>query len=242
MFRQQCIEIFSRTHSNYDWNAKEKDGDQIFEEEFNEVQNDQKIFLLEESGAEVTTTQEESKQYISGSEDMKDQDPYEEETNEEDFEVEDVYLEFEPEEIEMQTSKSELPIANRKSYTVEEKLNIIKFAEDNNNRFAARNFNINESSVRCFRRQKEILLKMNPQKKTNRKANPHWPKLEEELKKYVLSASSSPKLKEIKEKALEIAEKHQIEKFSGSNSYIFKFMQRHSLPICSPRPRKNKTN
>jgi Tc5 transposase DNA-binding domain/Brinker DNA-binding domain len=135
-------------------------------------------------------------------------------------------------------------VLSRKSYTVTDKLKIIAYAEENNNRQAARHFNMNESSVRCFRRQKELLLKMCPEKKTNRRALPHWPDLEEELKEFVLNHptkhGAKAKLKDIKKEAIVIAEKHGIAGFNGSNSYIFKFMQRHSLPSASPRPRKQK--
>jgi CENP-B N-terminal DNA-binding domain/Tc5 transposase DNA-binding domain len=135
-------------------------------------------------------------------------------------------------------------VLNRKSYTVTDKLKIIAYAEENNNRQAARHFNMNESSVRCFRRQKDLLLKMCPQKKTNRRALPHWPNLEQELKQFVLNHpikhGTKAKLKDIRKEAILIAEKHGIAGFNGSNSYIFKFMQRHSLPSASPRPRKHK--
>lgn len=134
-------------------------------------------------------------------------------------------------------------VLNRNSYTVEMKLKIIQYAEEHNNRMAARFFNMNESTVRCFRRHKEVLLNMSPQKKTNRKAFPHWPKLETELKDFVINHpakhGTKAKLKEIKKEAISIAAKHGIENFNGSNSYIFKFMQRHSLPSASPRPRKH---
>lgn len=173
------------------------------------------------------------------------------EENEEQYE--NIYLEFEEEEEEMQetpkqckqmkSEPSDRVVMNRKSYTVKDKLKIIEYAEENNNRVAARHFNINESSVRCFRRQKDSLIEMfkkDPQKKTNRKAFPHWPKLEEELKQFVLNHDTKPKLKEIQQEAINIANKQGIENFSGTNSYIFKFMTRNNLPSASPRPRKNK--
>lgn len=131
---------------------------------------------------------------------------------------------------------------NRKSYTATEKLHIVEFAEQNTNRLAARKFGVNESTVRCFRKQKQALLKMKPEKKSNRKASPHWPKLEAELKKYVLAEAESTgalvKMKIIREKAIELAEKHGIPNFNGSNSFVFKFMQRNQIPTASPRARK----
>lgn len=56
----------------------------------------------------------------------------------------------------------------RKSYTVQQKLQMIEYAEQNSNREAARKFDLNESTIRCFRRQKETLEGMNPNKSTNR--------------------------------------------------------------------------
>lgn len=205
----------------------------------------------------------ESSQLITPEEEIDDED-YDIADNKSTFEpgneneqFEDYCLEFEEEETEEDDQKEEEEksdikprtsrqgtVLNRKSYTVEEKLKIIEHAEQHNNRVTARHYEINESSVRCFRRQKEMLLKMNPLKKTNRKAFPHWPKLEEELKEYVinhpLEHGTKAKLKEIKQEALCIASRHGIENFNGSNSYIFKFMTRHKLPSASPRPRKLK--
>lgn len=167
-----------------------------------------------------------------------------------------VYLEYEQEDVQKK------PVLNRKSYTVEEKLKIVEYAQKFNNRIgkkmsektsqsftskslpAARHFGINESSVRCFRKQKEMLLKMHPHKKSNRKAFPHWPELEAELKQFVLNYpnehGTKAKLKDIRKAAIDIASKHGIENFNGSNSYIFKFMLRNQLPSASPRPRKVK--
>lgn len=83
---------------------------------------------------------------------------------------------------------------------------------------------------------------MSPEKKTNRKAFPHWPDLEKELKEFVENYPSEhgvkAKLKDIKQQAIVIAKKRGIDNFNGSNSYIFKFMQRNHIPSASPRPRK----
>lgn len=254
-FKLQCIDVYQRINPTYQEQPLHyEEEDELIDpysgiEDSSEPQkeSEQEIFMIGASGGEGNIVEEdESKEYIVTNEDELDdvKDQFDDDQSNQGFE--NIYLEFEPEE-ELETKPPKTACRmNRKSYTVEEKLNIIKFAEENNNRVAARNYNINESSVRCFRRQKEILLKMNPQKKTNRKANPHWPQLEEELKKYVLNHpaehGSKAKLKEIKKEAIEIAAKHGIEKFNGSNSYIFKFMQRHQLPSASPRPRKIKTD
>lgn len=234
MFKHQCVDIYRKL--NYE--AVETFTEVTAKSQTNESTE---IYIENIVGNETaleTTMNEESEQIQM--------------TNDEEQEYEDVYLEFDVEEGEEEEEmldvdekpKNSKNIMNRKSYTVAKKLQIIEYAEEHNNRVAARFFNMNESSVRCFRRQKEILLKMSPLKKTNRKAFPHWPKLEAELKEFVLNHTKvhgiKAKLKDIKEHAIEISKKHGIENFNGSNSYIFKFMQRHQLPSASPRPRKNR--
>lgn len=252
-FKQQCLDVYQRINPSY-----QQEHQQQYEEEDEELidpfsseshKEEQEMFIIGESGGEGSIAEDPEGKAFIVSEDKKfivnNEDDGKDQFEDSDTTFDNIYLEFEPEDgIEVKTPKSTGIVVSRKSYTVEEKLNIIKFAEENNNRVAARNFAINESSVRCFRRQKEMLLKMNPQKKSNRKANPHWPQLEEELKQYVINHpaehGSKAKLKDIKREAIKIATKHGIEKFNGSNSYIFKFMQRHQLPSASPRPRKVK--
>lgn len=134
----------------------------------------------------------------------------------------------------------------RKYYSAEQKLEILELAERCGNREAARRYKLNESSVRCFRRQKHELVKLQKEgKSTNRHAAPHWPKLEKELEKWVemqkaKCSSSKLKIKEIREEAQKIAKRQKIPNFNGSNSYIFKFMQRHQIPSASPKPRRIK--
>lgn len=198
------------------------------------------LFIVGEENGALIATEANEDEYLMATDEINDSGE----------QFDNIYLEFEDdEEVESSPRRSqssnERTVMSRKSYTVEEKLKIIDDAEKHSNRVTARKYNINESSVRCFRRQKETLLKMNPQKKTNRRAFPHWPKLEEELKEFVINHpiehGTKAKLKEIKHEAIKIAAKNGIEGFNGSNSYIFKFMTRHQLPSASPRPRKHKT-
>lgn len=232
MFKHQCVETFRKLNGE----ATDPFADESAKNQPTEIyiENDREPVLSEE-GEQIQLNNDEEQEY------------------------EDVYLEFdiegdeegseelllEVDEKPKKTNKSSPKnVMNRKSYTVANKLQIIEYAEEHNNRSAARFFNMNESSVRCFRRQKEVLLKMSPLKKTNRKAFPHWPKLETELKDFVINHpkahGTKAKLKDIKEKAIEISKKHGIDNFNGSNSYIFKFMQRHQLPSASPRPRRTR--
>lgn len=243
-FRRQCIEIHQRIypkedietivletqHETADVKEHCEDQSEVFEEH-----GDEEETIITEEGGDV--------QYGSS--------VNENQFSEVEQEYDDVYLEFEEEDEEIVEQKDtyEKPkikkdetILNRKSYTVDKKLKIIEYAETHNNRVAARFFNMNESSIRCFRRQKDVLLKMNPEKKTNRRAFPHWPVLEKELKEFVVNYpiehGVKAKLKDIKQESIAIAEKQGIDNFNGSNSWCFKFMQRHKLPSASPRPRK----
>lgn len=215
----------------------------------NESLDDNDAMLANEEGEEYLVTAETDKSQI---EEQEYEDLYLEYEDQEETEDDSLVVEQPPQDEDRKQNfcshsshkgKSKNAV-NRKSYTVEKKLEIIEHAEKHNNRVTARFFDINESSVRCFRRQKEMLLKMSPQKMTNRRAFPHWPKLESELKQYVINHpnehGTKAKLKEIKKEAIQIAAKQGIENFNGSNSYIFKFMQRHQLPSASPRPRKNR--
>lgn len=129
--------------------------------------------------------------------------------------------------------------AIRKSFTVAQKLDIVAYAEENSNRQAARHYDINESTVRCFRRQKAQLITMKPEKSTNRHGTVYWPDLEEALKTWVKSQKDKPRIHQIQKEACVIAKSLGYQNFSGSTSYIFKFMQRNGINSSSPRPRKS---
>lgn len=131
----------------------------------------------------------------------------------------------------------------RNSYTVGIKLAVIELAEKQGNRVASRIYHINESCVRGWRKQKDQLLKMNVNKKTQRRAFPHWPELEVELKQWVTEQyqnDTKVKFQDIKNRSIEIAQQRNIENFKGTNSFIFKFMKRNDVPSASPRIRKCK--
>ena len=53
------------------------------------------------------------------------------------------------------SSSTRLPIKKKKSYDTAFELRVIEYAEKHNNREAGRNFNVGESSVRDWRRQKK---------------------------------------------------------------------------------------
>lgn len=131
----------------------------------------------------------------------------------------------------------------RNSYTVGIKLAVIELAEKQGNRVASRIYHMNESCVRGWRKQKDQLLKMNINKKTQRRAFPHWPELEVELKQWVndqYQNDTKVKIQDIKSRAIEIAQKQNLPNFKGTNSFIFKFMKRNDVPSASPKARKCK--
>lgn len=127
---------------------------------------------------------------------------------------------------------------SRKCWTAAQKLDVVDFAERTSNRHAARHFKINESTIRNFRKNKEMLKAMQPTRSTNRHGSIYWPDLEVGLKEWIQSLPETPKIHEIQKKAIELAKNIGCEKFSGSISYIYKFMQRNGINSSSPRPRK----
>lgn len=247
MFKQQCIEVYRKLHPSFQFEAVDPFETEPEPSKQEVAEDSRAIYLLGDGDTLVTDDCDEEKTITQEVDNItQDQDPEQEQDYENIyFELEDGEGSDEKYEVVDVSARREVavkPRMNRKSYTVEQKLKIIEYGEETNNRVAARHFKINESTVRCFRRKKEELLKMNPARRTNRKAFPHWPLLEIELKEFVndypKEHGKKAKLKDIQVKAVEIAAKHGIDGFNGSNSYIFKFMQRHSLPSASPRPRK----
>lgn len=56
----------------------------------------------------------------------------------------------------------------RQSFTAKEKLRVITYAEAHSNRAASREFTIDESNVRSWRKQKDRIQKMPKSKMANR--------------------------------------------------------------------------
>lgn len=158
-------------------------------------------------------------------------------------------------------------IKSRKSYTSGEKLEAIKYAEITGrqlrsarnkvnvwnhvgNRQAAKIFSIDESCIRKWRQNKELLIVIHRERGTKRKPNLHWPDLDKSLKDWVmvqLNSGTRVKPSEIKAKSIEIAKDLNITNFKGTSSYIFKFMSRYRIPgrrdpdaEKAPRKKNNK--
>ena len=122
----------------------------------------------------------------------------------------------------------------RQSYSVEKKLKIVEFAETNGNRAAGREFSFDESMVRKWRKMKNVLNKMNKEKRSLRRGLTHWPELETELKEWVLQERAKERRVstiDVKVKALKIAEERHISDFKGTNKWCNKFMKRCDLSV-----------
>jgi hypothetical protein len=127
-----------------------------------------------------------------------------------------------------------MPPKIRNSYPAKRKLEIIKYAEDNGNREAARIYNIGESSIRDWRKIKNVLEAMPPSKRARRKRSAFWPQVEDQLKKWVIDERKSKRRVStvaIRLNAQELAKQMDIEGFKGGVNWCFKFMRRKGLSV-----------
>lgn len=74
----------------------------------------------------------------------------------------------------------------RTARTAKRKLEIVEFAEKTSNSKAAKEFGCHESSVRLWRKNKNVLKKMNPNKEALRYRKCFFPEIEKHLKKWIL--------------------------------------------------------
>jgi hypothetical protein len=123
----------------------------------------------------------------------------------------------------------------RKSYTARDKLKIITYAEAHGNCAAGREYDVGESNIRLWRKQKERLQKLPRSKMAERGKTAPFPDLEIELVKritdrrmqgYAISTA------ELRLKATHLARQSDTTaKFRGSISWSYAFLKRHDLSI-----------
>ena len=121
----------------------------------------------------------------------------------------------------------------RHAYDVEFKLKAISHAVEHGNRAAAREFNINESMVRKWRKQEEDLRQVKKTKKSLR-GHKARPQLEDQLEQWVVeqrAASRSVSTVTVRMKATALAQDMNINNFRGGPSWCFRFMRRRNLSI-----------
>lgn len=123
---------------------------------------------------------------------------------------------------------------SRKSYTANQKLIVVEFAELHGNRHAGREFGVGEKSVRDWRRCKAQLQGMAKQKRANRGRKCLWPKVEDALSEWVAEQRRNliPVSKHmIRVKAVEVARNLGEANFSGCISWCNRFMKRKGLSL-----------
>jgi hypothetical protein len=81
-----------------------------------------------------------------------------------------------------------MPPKRRNSYTTALKLEVIKYSEENRNRLSACEYQIDETNIRRWRKEKNVLEVINPRKRARRGRKPFWPQLEIQLKDWVLQS------------------------------------------------------
>ena len=122
----------------------------------------------------------------------------------------------------------------RHAYEASLKLIAIEYAVTHGNRAAAREFNVNESMVRKWRKQEDALRQVKKNKLSFRGHKARWPHLEERIEQWVIeqrSASRSVSTVSIRLKAKALACKLDVKDFQGTSSWCFRFMKRHNLSI-----------
>ncbi|GFX41325.1 pogo transposable element with KRAB [Trichonephila clavipes] len=118
----------------------------------------------------------------------------------------------------------------RVSYTADFKLNAVEKANEVGNREAARFFNVDESNIRLWRRNKTNFENCDRRKRANRLGKPHWP----EKNKWILKERDDGKAVStvsIRMKARVIAREMNIFNFSGGPTWCYRFMKRNNLVV-----------
>ncbi|GFW69827.1 pogo transposable element with KRAB [Trichonephila clavipes] len=121
----------------------------------------------------------------------------------------------------------------RVSYTADFKLNAVEKANEVGNREAARFFNVDESNIRLWRRNKTNFKNCNRLKRADHHGKPQWPELEAEINKWILKEREDGKAVStvsIRMKARVIPREININ-FSGGPTWCYRFMKRNNLVV-----------
>lgn len=122
----------------------------------------------------------------------------------------------------------------RQSYTVREKLDVIKYAEAHGNRAAGREFNVGESSVREWRRDKASLMKLPRTNLAQRGSAAHYPEIEKQLLSWVEKRRDrgiAVSTVELRMEGRRLAGLLEAKDFKGSARWAYAFLKRHNLSI-----------
>uniref|UniRef100_K7G1K5 DDE-1 domain-containing protein n=1 Tax=Pelodiscus sinensis TaxID=13735 RepID=K7G1K5_PELSI len=112
-----------------------------------------------------------------------------------------------------------------KSYTSGFKLSVLTYAKENGIRAAGRKFSVNKKSVREWRKEEAEIEKLHPRKRAYQGKKAKWPKLEENLVKWVLAQRQRQRA--VKLKARLFAAEMKINYFKGGSEITFQSMHGH---------------
>ncbi|XP_038139413.1 chromobox protein homolog 1b isoform X1 [Cyprinodon tularosa] len=127
-----------------------------------------------------------------------------------------------------------LKMEKRHAYEAQFKLKAISYAEEHGNRAAAREFKINESMVRKWRKLENKLRQVKKTQRSFRGNKARWPELEERLERWIIeqrTSGASVSTVTVRLKAVTLAEEMKIEHFQGGSSWCFRFMKRRHFSI-----------
>ena len=115
----------------------------------------------------------------------------------------------------------------RQSFTFEYKLKVIARAAEIGNRAAAREFEIDESMIRYWKKKRDVMIKLPKRQHTCRTGLAKFPALERTLKDWVVSQRENSRAVTtvmIRLKAKELAKQMNVTEFVGGPSWCNRFM------------------
>ena len=122
----------------------------------------------------------------------------------------------------------------RSSYTTDFKLNVIKKAEEIGNREAGRLFEIDESNVRLWQKNKDKISQGSRSRRSFCRGVAAWPDLEKSLEAWILEQrkiGAPISTVNIRKKAKLLSLENVIENFTPGPSWCSRFMRRKGLTI-----------
>uniref|UniRef100_A0A670ZE62 HTH CENPB-type domain-containing protein n=1 Tax=Pseudonaja textilis TaxID=8673 RepID=A0A670ZE62_PSETE len=124
----------------------------------------------------------------------------------------------------------------RQAYTASFKLKVIKFAKEFGNHAAEREFGPppDRRAIIRWRNQEEKLRKVPRMQKACRGKSAKWPHLEKELKTWIVEQRQHGVVittKMILQEAKRIAREKEVENFTGSANWCYRFMKREKLSM-----------
>jgi hypothetical protein len=121
------------------------------------------------------------------------------------------------------------------AYTMKTKRKVIRYAEEHGNRPASREFNVDEATIRQWRKQRDRIFVGTATKKSFRgRKNGVHVELEQRLNQVVQDKRAKSQVvtrRLLRKWALEAAEDLSIHNFKASDGWCTRFMTRHGLAL-----------